>query len=102
MKRSHFIFIFVLTLIATSVTFAKDSTCTDDKDKLTFISDCTGDMMAEVVNNGGHPDYDKIKAECRCVAINFAVENLAKKDCDYNSAVVRSMMNADKVKLKCR
>lgn len=92
--------LFILLLISTS-TYASDQ-CSRDSAKWSFVETCTGYLVGVGLRSGENPDRDKIKEECRCAAINFAVENLVLSDCNYNYNDVYNTMKVDAVRLRCR
>jgi hypothetical protein len=89
-----------LFLLLPSLSYASE--CPVDRAKLHFVETCTGYLEGVALRGGGSPSNAKIKEECRCAALNFAVENLVRTDCEYNLDEVYTTMNLDAVKLRCR
>lgn len=105
----------IFVLLAAGVTFAKYSRserqpatssiakCGKDSLKQHFVETCAGAMQAQAMRSGQDPRSEKIKEECRCVALNFQVENVPENgSCEFNVNDVYTMMGMDVVKLKCR
>ncbi|MGE4233197.1 MAG: hypothetical protein AB7F43_07705 [Bacteriovoracia bacterium] len=79
------------------------SGCPIDETKRKFLAECSTYLGYQDMSASREPNHEKNREICRCVSLNFSVQNTVDPPgCDFTSEVMNIIMKKDSVVLRCR
>ena len=82
---------------------ASTNGCPTDKTKNNFMATCGAYLQYQDISASKNPQDKQNHETCRCVALNFNVENVpTPPNCEFDFQDVGAIMKNDSVQLKCR